>query len=813
MGQAFSKDGEVTQFFEHIPIVGYAVAGIQAGAHNKAEAMRAVARATNELFHTVIIAAAVAATPFEGPAAPLIWAAAGAIGNLGGDGLQAAIEATFPDDAPTEVLDRFDENLGGSIVTDLGIGAIEGVVTGGVGAIVDGAYPSMVGEMENITTVVEDQGVVVGLTEDSWRTVGLNQGRNGRLQAGRFVGRRGGIVVRPPPKRSAIAFLVRKPSNFILAYNKGLNISKEIITTKRGFLRVLMKKLGHFVVAGVATRPVKKGIAPGRGLMGEIDYPIGEIRDFFLHVQGCIGSMAGEPAVLGHMHIATTPTESFDARDPGSSYAYVTHSPTEKAPLYIPVESYIESEEEVGFYIRVSGSSGRTTKDRYLAVANEHHRDRRDKNSLYVFATDDETQRAAWVIELYEGTQAVLRLVHAGSSSGSSMVGGYLIAHFDQDSDRRSDGGCYLAVSKVPGDNNDVAAVFGIRFAHSNRLWWMDVVGEYENFHHDETPLKNDWHHVKIKESLDHQGLYWMNKAKAFWRLTPQLGSKDTLLTGNDCPYYAPPVSFNECKVLYDSKEENVVALLGPGGERYDRLWLRDFEGMTFQLDGYPTHRAEIIAVETTKNGNYDRKTIMVIKLPGKGKEWPRGAWPGKRNTYTYELSGHNWAKSNDIQSRDVFFGVFPELGNMISEARLKNPEFVAKGDSVSKFDVQRNAFGVVTSLKEREFTGEPHVWLACNCLAELYGRYVAQEYSEVKERVVSTYITIHGSPTGKEEVWWQSTNGETWSLKCLERHNLKVGETCPYQKDGYTHCAVTRDADNEVESLEGPFGRVFKRI
>lgn len=81
MGNAGSK---VEEFIEHVPVLGYGVAIGEALAGNKAEAQRAAARCTNETIKTISISLAVAATPFEGPAAPLVWAAAGAAGDLAG---------------------------------------------------------------------------------------------------------------------------------------------------------------------------------------------------------------------------------------------------------------------------------------------------------------------------------------------------------------------------------------------------------------------------------------------------------------------------------------------------------------------------------------------------------------------------------------------------------------------------------------------------------------------------------------------------------------------------------------------------------
>ena len=88
MGGTGSK---VEAFFERVPIVGYLVSAGEEIAfaatgdvRHKAEAQRAAARCTNETVKAVFIGAAVALTPFEGGAAPAVWAAAGALGDLAG---------------------------------------------------------------------------------------------------------------------------------------------------------------------------------------------------------------------------------------------------------------------------------------------------------------------------------------------------------------------------------------------------------------------------------------------------------------------------------------------------------------------------------------------------------------------------------------------------------------------------------------------------------------------------------------------------------------------------------------------------------
>ena len=494
------------------------------------------------------------------------------------------------------------------------------------------------------------------------------------------------------------------------------------------------------------------------------------------------------------MHIATTELEDGDSRTGQSSFAYVTHSPTERALLYAE-----KSAAGDGFHIRVSSSSGQTAKDRYLAVANNDPKDLRDANSLYVNAHDG-YPGATWALEIYEDVHAVLRLVRPGTMSGRSMIGGYLIAHFDQESDRRKDGGAYLAVANNPGA--DVASMFGFRFMLPDQLWWMDVVGDYEcHVYDNDKNGKNGYHYVTVAESIDHQGLYWINRWKYFWRLTPQVGGRDTLLTQNDCSYFD---EHKECKVLYDS-DQNVVALLGPSNERYDRVWWRDLVGMLFECN-------EFDGTDKKSDGDYvriekgeDNKHVVLVYRSGqslvvKGQYKDRSILSAVGNTETY---------ATHVSIIRDSFGLITGLITVTSVSMivLSNPsETIRTGGNVSL------TFPISSQGDRKEETVEK-VFLRYS-LTELLGRYVTQVFDDDKKRTVSTYMSVHGSlKEGKNEVWWQSTNGETWSLQYASRNKLIVGETCPYLKDGYTMCTITRNSDGEVESLAGPNGRIFTRI
>mmetsp|Transcript_4080 Transcript_4080/g.5972 ORF Transcript_4080/g.5972 Transcript_4080/m.5972 type:complete len:781 (+) Transcript_4080:315-2657(+) len=780
MGHPFSKDGSVTQFFEHIPVIGYAVSAVQAIAGHPAEAQRAAARCTNETVKGITIAAAVALTPFEGPLAPAVWAAAGAAGDLAGQGIQAAIEEAYTDDdMKKEVQEEWDKDAGGvavTLLTHIGIGAGEGLIAGGIGTIVDGAYPAASAEMEAAAEAAEvaDSAEMQALGGRSWAWTeeGEAEATAGRRVAG--AGRRGAIVVQPT-RSQTVAFLLRKPSNFISAFRAGRKIVLETFLNRRGLTRYCIKKFGvsaaQFIILDA---PISAGIKGNHRSLLETNEEdeASTIRPLFAHVQGGL-SKNGLPAILGQMHIATTAVEAGDFRDAQSSYAYTTHSPTERALLYVE-----DSKDGSGFHIRVSGASGGTSKDRYLAVANNHSGDRRDDNSLYVNAHDG-YPGATWALELYEEKYAVFRLVSPGTMSGAPMKGGYLVAHSNLEKDRRNDGGCYLSIVHSPKTDNPVASIFGFRFMHPDRLWWMDVVGDYECHKYDGTPAKNGYHRVRVSESVDHQGLYWMNEAKISWSLTPQVGPRGVLLTQNDCVYYE---SYKECDVVFDS-DQNVIAVMGPSNERYERVWWRDLEGMVFEENGA---EGEPIIVARDKDWAY-----MKFKF----------------------RSGESVRARGEYKLRDIM-----------------NSDSGAQQDD--SFSVLRNSFGLITGLMWRRTSwsggrtpadGMSAVGPAQKIdertfhrysFTDLLGRYVTQRNDSSKKRTVSTYMRIHGSlKEGSDEVWWQSTNGETWSLRYASRNKLYVGPTCPYLKDGYKICKVNRNSEGEVASLVGPKNEVFKLI
>jgi len=755
------------EFIEHIPILGYTVAIGEAIAGNPAEAQRAAARCTNETIKATFIGLAVAATPFEGPAAPLVWAAAGAAGDLAGSGIQAAIEESYPDDVVakvgTEALDEWQKDPGVAFAIHAGIGAAEGIIAGGVGAIVDGAYPAAAAELDSVAAAEADE--VVQLAENTWVNAGVVEDarvpRLTRIQ--RAAGRneaRGGLT--RVTRRQAIQFIAKKPSNFMKAYKAGISKAYVILSTKEGILNYLFKSVGRaYTEATVIDAPMRT-FFPGRSLSSEDASKVSEEVNFHplaLHVQGCI-SRKGMPAVLGQMHMGFREVERSDHRTSNSSYVYVTHSPDQKASLYIE-----NSTSHDGFHIRVSTSTKeKIDENRYLSVTHAIHSDFRDWTSLYVHASDDKNTAATWSLEIYEETYPVLKLIDSGTASGYKMNGGYLTARFNEKTDGRRDGGAYMSIHKRPNGESELS-MFGFRFKRQDELWWMDVIGDYECHDYDNILIggKNDYHYVTIAESLDHQGLYWMNRAKRAWTLTPKVGSKDTLFPHPDCPYYND--GHKECKVIIDSNG-HVDGLKGPSSEVYKRLWWRDLEGMRFE---HPIRKKGTIVTAVFER--HEDRNKMVLRL---------SFLTGGVRVSPMVLKG-------DYHDKNL----------------LRNDsEFV---------EIIRDSYGLVSGVRPNFGTFEVFVR---HSLVELLGRYVHAAHDSKRSRVVSTYVTIHGSIQRKEEVWWQSMTGETWSLKYYNNGNsLSVGPTCPYLQSGYNQCIINRDSSGQVQSLIGPDGKVYERI
>ena len=102
-----------------------------------------------------------------------------------------------------------------------------------------------------------------------------------------------------------------------------------------------------------------------------------------------------------------------------------------------------------------------------------------------------------------------------------------------------------------------------------------DVVGRYVCSGYIGTANENDYHHVAITRSANgnqQQSYRWKNRAGISWSLSYDPGQQQGqafLQVGSDCPYYSK--GHTKCTLERDG-EGRIVALRGPGNERYEKL-------------------------------------------------------------------------------------------------------------------------------------------------------------------------------------------------------------------------------------------------
>lgn len=94
------------------------------------------------------------------------------------------------------------------------------------------------------------------------------------------------------------------------------------------------------------------------------------------------------------------------------------------------------------------------------------------------------------------------------------------------------------------------------------------AVGKYECTMYKGTKSWNTWHTVEIREGGVKGVLKWSNVANAIWTLYDS-GWPGELEVGNDCPYFKS--GHTRCKLVQDPAG-NVIAVMGPWNERYDRV-------------------------------------------------------------------------------------------------------------------------------------------------------------------------------------------------------------------------------------------------
>lgn len=651
--------------------------------------------------------------------------------------IRAAISNSTTESERMFINDEWEEDLTCTFCIEMGIGAVD-TIARGIGTIVHGAYPAIPDDLEALDKKIGAPFIKV--PPSAWARSGFNDDAESSKLQRSSLQRVVGIVENgaKAPRLTAhqpFTYVAKISSNFMkdIRERNDMSIRREVLKTKGDMTTFLINQLG----------PVGDTIDPPAS-----SDSFSQIRPFSAHVQGCI-SRKGIPAVLGHMHVATAEVEVGDERDATSSFAYVTHSPTQMSTLFIENSKTLN-----GFHIRVSGSSGETSEDRYLSVANEHPKDTQGKNALLVHAADvSKNTPAIWALEIYDDAYPVLKLINAGDSSGSSVNGGYLVAEFNNTV--RLDGGAYLSVRSDQPTSDDSLSIFGFRFVRQDQLWWVDVVGDYE---YNGPASKNNWHYVTISESIDHQGLYWMNRAGYFWGLTPKSGSRDTLVKHMTTTY----PEMTQVKVVYDSSKN--ISGVQFGNDLYDRLWWRDLEGMIFECADLSL-RLSIKRLIIRRYGGLDRDRMLLKD----------------KDTGSIEMILKGNYKNREVLDSD---GSSPRPGQV--QVRWNSPPETVIGLTLDSINYVR--------------------WN----LNDLVGTYVSLAYDKNRKRVVSKYASIHRSFKGEEELWWQSSNGETWSLQYSSRNTLVVGPTCLYFEK---KCFIYRNALGEVDTIVGPSNMVYTSL
>ena len=94
------------------------------------------------------------------------------------------------------------------------------------------------------------------------------------------------------------------------------------------------------------------------------------------------------------------------------------------------------------------------------------------------------------------------------------------------------------------------------------------AVGKYECTMYKGTENWNTWHTVEISEGGTEGILKWSNLANVTWTLYGS-GQSGELEVGSDCPYFKD--GHTQCKLVQDPAG-NVIAVMGPWNERYDRV-------------------------------------------------------------------------------------------------------------------------------------------------------------------------------------------------------------------------------------------------
>jgi len=243
-------------------------------------------------------------------------------------------------------------------------------------------------------------------------------------------------------------------------------------------------------------------------------------------------------------------------------------------------------------------------------------------------------------------------------------------------------------------------------------------------FENESSEKKSKWDSVTITYNAK-LGLYtWKNKAGKAWTLYPSARA-DELKVGTDCPYYQP----NGHLIA----KFTVKGVYGPGDELYKRKDVKPLYTGEFLCHLYEKKNTYhyVTVIEDKQNGAYIWRNVA-------GREWslkPSGVID--LLTVGEEC---NYYKDGHKTARYTAFGVHGP-GNELYTRKCGNPVLVG-------------------NFENHDYDAEgKNDW-----------HYVSISYNHFEDNYT-----------------WSNKAAVSWTLYPTERpHVLKVGEDCPYFKDGY---------------------------
>ncbi|PXF41668.1 hypothetical protein BWQ96_08619 [Gracilariopsis chorda] len=342
-------------------------------------------------------------------------------------------------------------------------------------------------------------------------------------------------------------------------------------------------------------------------------------------------------------------------------------------------------------------------------------------------------------------------------------------------------------------NTGEISAIVGpgdeayLRFPGAASQLVDSLIGHYENLKYTGSG-KNNWHYVDV-EKVDHSTLRWTNRAGVSWTLYIQDAGNgvntDSLIVGSDCPYYKS--GYTAAGIVRDEETGLVSAILGPGGEAYNR---------------FPGTGSEVVASVV---GSYENLLY---------------SGSGKNNWHFVQIEKVNNSTLRWTNSAGVKWTLYVRsVGGKVDTENLvvgADSPYHSRGHTIAKIERDSKS-GMVTAIR-----GPGN---------EAYTRD-ATSSAEIVASVVGTFENLLYTGSGKNNwhyveiekvdestVRWKNRAGRSWTLSVItsdgkvDTTKLSVGTDCPYYSRGYTQAELVRDADTgAIRKVIGPGSEPYTR-